>query len=166
MSIPIYNGYSIIEIITELLVHLPIATTLGFLFMIVFFVFLFWRERFIKACIFIFCFWFGAYFRSSFVTQPFFEMFQKFIDYGVHYRGEVPKAIEFLFLFSIQDWLNMAFWFGAAFSVVIGYITYCILEYSLKRLVQFEPKIGIGLLAITAKFVFGKQIQDIFKVKR
>ena len=166
MSIPIYNGYSIIEIITELLVHLPIATTLGFLFMIVFFVFLFWKERFIKACIFIFCFWFGAYCSSLFVTQPFFEMFQKFIDYGVHHQGGVPKPIEFLFRFSTQDWLTSAFWFGAAFRISMGYITYCILEYTLQKLVRFEPKIGIGLIIIFTKSLFGKHIQDVFKGKR
>lgn len=144
----------------HIVLNVPTQATIGTLVIICTFLFIIYRHRnnLLIILLFILVPLGAAYIRSSFATQPFYEMYQRFIDYGVHFHGKIPREIEFLFIMNMDDWLNAAYWFGAGLSISMGYISFFFIQYSIRKLVSLDPKIGVGLLFISVKTIFGNNI--------
>lgn len=148
------------ETIKYLFKYIPYEASIGLFIIVCFFIYLFIKERFIVAIIFIIIPSIGAYLRSILATKPFFEMFQFYKGDTTLYDGSVPESLNFLYYMSSQNWLDAAFYYGALLNISLGYISFYFIRYAIKKI---DAKTVMSLILLSIKSLYGNKLKDYIK---
>ncbi|MDA0778330.1 MAG: hypothetical protein O3C19_04585 [Bacteroidetes bacterium] len=116
--------------------YVPVTVTIGAAIILFSLLFILYKYRGspLVGSLFIGLPLFTAFVRSKFATQPFYEMYQDFADYGVHFQGYIHPEVYYLFMMTMDDWLMAAYWFGAGLSISMGYISFYLIKYIIGKL--------------------------------